>query len=65
MSHSETEQAIIATTRVTIEDMDETALALELTDDELAMVAGGMKPVYIGKTYFPDTDSWESDWLPE
>ena len=64
MSHNQAEQAIITNTRVSIEDMNDLAtVGAELTDEELALVAGARPPVYIGKTYFSDTDTWEPDWL--
>ena len=48
-----------------IEDLTETfVVGGELTDEELSLVAGGMAPIYIGKTYF-EGEGWVPDWLPE
>lgn len=57
MSHKELE------TGIAINDLQAQAMVgAELTDDELALVAGAMRPVYIGKTFFDD-GSVESDWI--
>ncbi|MDP9368250.1 MAG: hypothetical protein M3Q03_08250 [Chloroflexota bacterium] len=51
----------MAVERTSITDLS--VIGEELTEEELSMVCGGAKPVYTGKTYFEDTETWENDFL--
>jgi hypothetical protein len=63
MFGKETDSAIVANSRFSIDDIDAISMiGDELTEDELAWVSGAQRPIYIGKTFFDD-GSVESDWI--